>query len=280
MKTRKLTIIFCALAFVLILTLLSSLVFTVKLVTAYCYNSKDEQLIADMTAAGEDMRGRNIFTLSEKDNIARMEAALPAIKVVNIERKFPNIVQINFVKLIPVFAFAVGEDAYIAVDNGLMVCGPNLYRDRRDLNFDATVETFDPDPEAGILIPVTAAGAPVSPALRAPLALPGETQNSVLQNFVAAMNRLDYFEYDFLRLIVKMDVSRLEGEAGKLHLTMRKSDKKEQIDIEIWNSASRMQEKAQYAVTLYEKYLRSEIDLPSRAIKVYEDSRKIIHAAV
>lgn len=275
---RKLTIIFSTLVFVLILVILNSVVFTVSMVNAYCYNSKDETLIANVAASGAIMRGRNIFTLSEKKYAAPIEETLRGdIKVINIERKFPSIVWINFVKIIPVFAFLTEDGTYVTVDNDRVV--HRVGAGRSELNFDAAVEAFDTAAE-GILIPVTATGAPMSPVPGERLVLPAESQNAVFVNFVSALNRLDYYEYDFLHLIAKMDLGRVDGETGKLLLTMRRSEKKNAVDVEIWNSGSRLLEKARYAVTLYEKYMRDEIALPSNSIKVYEDSKQIIHAAV
>ena len=278
MKTRRLVIIFAALMFVLLLVVLGSVIFSVKNVNAHCFNDTSAELVQSVADSGGDMRGSNIFLMSAKKHAARIDGEVEGIKVINIERKFPNSVWIHFVKIVPIFAVQCEDGSYISVDNDLTVCETGL--DGQALRFGASVQAFDENPQ-GVLIPLKISGAPLSPAVKQPLALTGN-QNSVLSELVYALNRLDYIEYDFLRLIGAIDLSRTASESGKLFLTMRQSEVKNPgrpVQIEIWNSGAKLLNKMQYAVTLYEDYLRGDIDLTADSIKVYEDSKGIIHAA-
>jgi len=282
MKTRKLAVIFAALAFVLILIILNSVVFTVGSIHAYCYNANDGALNDAVVLSGGDMKGRNIFTLRVKGISAQIENDTPGVKVVNIERKFPGIVWINYVKVIPIFAFENLDGTYTTADNRLFI--DKLIVDGADIRLNATTDEVNEDPK-GVLIRVKASGAPVAPHRLEPVMLPGDVQNEVLAKLITALNRLDYREYDFLRFISEIDITRVGTDTGKIILTMRKSDaQKEQITIELWNSESRLLEKTQYAVTIYEMYLSGDPRISFSAgntIKVYEDKTKgIIYGAI
>ena len=103
MRNKRLLIIFCILLSLTLLIAVGSAIFSVKTVNAYCYNADDEQLLERVEKSKDKLIGKSIFALDENDIIAQIEDEIGGIKVVNIERLFPNRVSINFVKLFDYF---------------------------------------------------------------------------------------------------------------------------------------------------------------------------------
>lgn len=118
MRNKKLIVLFSILAFVTLLVVLSSVIFSVQTVYASCYNDDDEQL--DAIVASEEIngisRGKSMFMLSEKKVIEKVESSRSDVRVVNIERKFPNQVYINYVKIFEYIAFET-EDCVLYASN-------------------------------------------------------------------------------------------------------------------------------------------------------------------
>ena len=120
MRNKRLIILFCILFAITTLIVLSSAVFSVRSVYGYCANADDEGLcdrVANLEVNGIKT-GRSIFLLSEKKIAAAVEDKLPEVEVVNVERKFPDRVYINFRKLFPYYAIAAGEQTLLAGDGG------------------------------------------------------------------------------------------------------------------------------------------------------------------
>ncbi len=118
MRNKKLIVLFSILAFVTLLVVLSSVIFSVQTVYASCYNDDDEQLdaiVASHEVNGID-RGKSMFMLSEKKVIEKVESSRSDVRVVNIERKFPNQVYINYVKIFEYIAFET-EDCVLYASN-------------------------------------------------------------------------------------------------------------------------------------------------------------------
>ncbi len=116
MRNKKLIILLSILSFVTILVVLGSVLFSVQQITAYCYN--DDDVAVEMAVANTDnngiKRGRSIFLLNENEIIANVESKVNNIKVVNIERKFPNAVYINYVKIFDYIAYEFDGKVYYA----------------------------------------------------------------------------------------------------------------------------------------------------------------------
>jgi len=116
MRNKKLIILFSILAFVTLLVVLSSVIFSVQNVYASCYNDDNEQLdgiIASKEVNGIS-RGKSMFMLSEKKVIAEIEKNRSDVRVVNIERKFPNQVYINYVRIFEYLAFETDSSVLYA----------------------------------------------------------------------------------------------------------------------------------------------------------------------
>lgn len=118
MRNKKLIVLFSILLFVTLVVVLSSVIFSVQNVYAYCYNTYDD--VMDAKVASKEIngikRGRSIFMLNEKAIIEEVEDKLSDVKVINVERKFPNQVYINYVRIFPYLAVET-EDETLYVSN-------------------------------------------------------------------------------------------------------------------------------------------------------------------
>lgn len=116
MRNKKLIILLSILCFVTVLIVMGSVLFSVQQITAYCYN--DDDVAVEMAVANTDnngiKRGRSIFLLNENEVIANVESKVNNIKVINIERKFPNAVYINYVKIFDYLAYELDGKVYYA----------------------------------------------------------------------------------------------------------------------------------------------------------------------
>lgn len=113
MRNKKLAVLFAVLAVVTTLVVLSSVVFSVQSVYAHCYNADDE-LLDDSVASkevNEIRRGSSMFMLDEDKVIRHVEDRCSNVMVVNVERKFPNRVYINYVKVFPTLVLETEDRA-------------------------------------------------------------------------------------------------------------------------------------------------------------------------
>lgn len=123
MRNKKLIILFSILAFVTLLTVIGSVLFSVQSVYGSCYNLDDEitcERVADLSVNGID-KGKSVFLLNEKEIAASVEASVSDVRVINIERKFPNTVYINFVKVFPYLALETEGGALLVANDGKIV---------------------------------------------------------------------------------------------------------------------------------------------------------------
>jgi hypothetical protein len=281
---KKLTAIFSALVFISIIVLLDSMVFSVRRITARCYNDDDSGLEARVAAGSGIDLGQSIFFMSAAEAEAHIDSAFPEIKVLNVERTFPDSVRVNFIKLKEILAFADGNGGFITADNNLIAARTNV--PASELNFTATIAEFDAASVRNTPVKVTVTGVPVAPEPKRPLTLPSAVQAGILAEFVSALNRLDYREYDFSRLFVTADLTDTESETGALTLQTRSEDRGGGgVTIRIVAAARRLPEKLRYAVSVYEQHVRGTLPvsggkLPSDKIKIVENNNQIIYAVI
>lgn len=118
MRNKRLLIIFGILLSLTLLIAVGSAIFSIKTVDAYCYNADDEELIEKVEFCKEELIGKSIFALDEDQLIDEIQEEVGGIKVVNIERLFPNRVSINFVKLYDYFELAYNGYYYVCGIDG------------------------------------------------------------------------------------------------------------------------------------------------------------------
>ena len=120
MRNRKLIVLFSILAFLTLLVVLSSVIFSVQDVYASCYNDENEAY--DSAIASQEVngisKGKSIFLLNEQKAIETIEANYSDVKVINIERKFPNQIYINYVRIFPYIALETDDCVLYASNSG------------------------------------------------------------------------------------------------------------------------------------------------------------------
>ena len=121
MRNKKLIVIFSVLCALAVLIVLSSVLFSVQHVSAYCYNADDAALEQQVLDNNGIKRGKSIFTLNKKNVADKVESSVANIKVVNVEKKFPNRVFINYVKLFEYFEFSQNDEKYYISNSGDIV---------------------------------------------------------------------------------------------------------------------------------------------------------------
>lgn len=196
MRNKRLIILFCILFAVTTLIVLSSAVFSVRFVYAYCTNDDDQELceqVADFNV-NEIKTGRSIFLLSEKKIIETVESKMPQVEVINIERKFPDRVYINFRKLFPYYAIAAGEQTLLAGYDGKILS-----------------TTDDPDK----YIKFTALSAPTETSAGKTAFAADSTEGKFITKFTETMDKLQILEYTSLQkkmeIFESIDISRISS---------------------------------------------------------------------
>ncbi len=196
MRNKRLIILFCILFAVTTLIVLSSAVFSVRFVYAYCTNDDDQELceqVADFNV-NEIKTGRSIFLLSEKKIIETVESKMPQVEVINIERKFPDRVYINFRKLFPYYAIAAGEQTLLAGYDGKILS-----------------TTDDPDK----YIKFTALSAPTETSAGKTAFAADSTEGKFITKFTETIDKLQILEYTSLQkkmeIFESIDISRISS---------------------------------------------------------------------
>lgn len=134
MKSKKTLVLFLILCFLTILIIIGSVLFSVKTIVGYCYNDNDPDLVQQVidASSSELSTGTNIFLVNENDIIKKIESDVINVKVVNIERKFPSSVYINFYKIEEYFVVEHdGGYLYVSNDCKILRQSDNLTSERR-----------------------------------------------------------------------------------------------------------------------------------------------------
>ncbi len=108
MRNKKLIILFSVLLAITLLVVFNSVLFSVQHVDVYCANMEKSQYEADVLNSHKIRRGSSIFFVNKAKVTARVEKAVPGIRVLNIEKKFPNRIYINYIEV----------PAYVKVTSG------------------------------------------------------------------------------------------------------------------------------------------------------------------
>ena len=275
MKKRMMIILFSVLAFVVLIVALNSFVFSIKEVRADSYNSKDAQLETRVVEASGIKLYKNIITLNKNKAIQNIETEMAAdVKVINIERKFPNKVWIHFVKLIPILALETDGGDYVKCDNNLTIIETVP---ASELNFDMTVGEVDNLKGGGAspIVRVLIKGSVYKPTAKKPLELTDPDARDALRIIVDTINRLDYEEYDFVRLLKEIDLTKYDDTVPDIFLKMRDSGSKS-ITIKIQNGKKLLLQKVQHAISAYEQYLKGEKNIQGTMWTVFNNSKNQI----
>ena len=116
---------------VILAVIASAVVLAVVLGTLFSIGGVDVNTTNDITLSAEQKsniielsqikKGKNIFSIDEGIAISNIELNQPTLKVISIERKFPNKVVIYVTDRTPVFSCATGDGRYAILDRELKV---------------------------------------------------------------------------------------------------------------------------------------------------------------
>ena len=128
MRNKKLIVIFCILVGIALLVILDSVLFSVQKVTAYCHNDMDNVILDDgstlgqkVVLAGKVEMGKSIFLIDKDKIVKNVESKLPNVKVINIEKKFPDRITIHYASIKPTFSVEMEQGYYVCTNEGKVV---------------------------------------------------------------------------------------------------------------------------------------------------------------
>jgi|GEM_PF-1755265 len=190
MKSKKTFILFMIFCFLAVLIVIGSVLFSIKDVVGYCYNSDDEVVRAQVS--NSDIHGietgMNIFMLNENEVRDAVESKIPNVKVINVERKFPSSVYINYIVL----------EEYFQIQNG----GSRLYvsNDCEILRKEERSDEFD----NGHII-LYCGAKPSSTEVGSRVFSGNSTRYAVVSELMTAISRLGYYK-DIIDVIKLVDL--------------------------------------------------------------------------
>jgi hypothetical protein len=203
MDKRTVTIIvfFAVLA---VLLILGATVFVVRDVEV-SFASDDEKNVIDsqlITQSSGIESGKNIFALSEAKAVKSIEQAHPAIKVINIERKFPSTVVIHVTVRIPVVAVKIeGQTNFAMLDREMFVVqilsGEELLAREAQLGYELSLTNYE------------LKAAQVTVGQRVPEN--AKNENIIAQNIIAAYAKLNLVNRNFCDFISRIYITKEVG---------------------------------------------------------------------
>lgn len=134
MRNKRVIILFSIIAVIALTLILGGVIFSIDRVDVYFYNSDGDGETVERILSHANAKGQNIFFLDTdkiKNDIERDEK-LVNFRVVNIERKFPNIVYINTVEVFDYVEIKFTQDGaerYAVLDNTGRITKINTERD-------------------------------------------------------------------------------------------------------------------------------------------------------
>lgn len=118
MRNKKLIIVLIVITSITLLVVLNSVIFSVQNISAYCYNDSDAVLDSAVIENSGIKRGGSIFTLNKDKVMDSVSGGVHNVKVINIEKKFPNTVSINYVRIYEYLRIKKGDKYYFCSNDG------------------------------------------------------------------------------------------------------------------------------------------------------------------
>lgn len=121
MRNKKLIILFSVLLVVTLLIVFNSVLFSVQHVDVHCQNMQESQYSDRVKAAHKIKNGSSIFFIDKEEVIENIERDLGgAVRVLSVERVFPNRIYIDYVEVRPYLTVSDGIHRYY-LDNDMRV---------------------------------------------------------------------------------------------------------------------------------------------------------------
>ncbi|MGN0960894.1 MAG: cell division protein FtsQ/DivIB [Christensenellales bacterium] len=117
MKSKRLIVILCVLAFLTVLIVINSTLFTLQSVSVNWLTTKYElQSVKDYEIADEISKGQSIFLIKKDELSTKLEKDFPYLRVVSIETKFPNKLVIHSAERESLYAVKLSDTEYAILD--------------------------------------------------------------------------------------------------------------------------------------------------------------------
>lgn len=129
MRNKRLIILLSVLLSVTLLVLCNSVLFSVRHVSVHCINRETSRYESDILSHAAIKKGTGIFFVDKGKVTRRIESAVTNVRVLNVEKMFPNRICINFAEIVPYLRFAHDDGAglktyYISNDMRVMSVMP------------------------------------------------------------------------------------------------------------------------------------------------------------
>lgn len=117
MKNKKLIVFLSILAFLTVLIVLNSTLFTLQKININWLTTKYElDSIKDYEITDEIDKGESIFLVNKTNITSKLEKDYPYLRVVSIESKFPNKLVIHSAERESLFAVKLSDNEYAVID--------------------------------------------------------------------------------------------------------------------------------------------------------------------
>ncbi|MDE7394793.1 MAG: FtsQ-type POTRA domain-containing protein, partial [Clostridiales bacterium] len=205
MRNKKLIIFFSILCAVTLLVVFNSVLFSVRHVRVYCANVESSAFADKVLASHHIKRSESIFFVNKQKVAARVESSVPGVRVLNIEKKFPNRIYINYVEVKPYLRIFDGHNTYFC-GNDLRV----MYAEEGAKNLWSGAES-DPywsgiPAEKRHVINLLYKGDLKSTAVGSIVSFSDSTTAAIVTGVFSALERLGYYE-SVMELFTEIDVS-------------------------------------------------------------------------
>ncbi|MBQ7351670.1 MAG: FtsQ-type POTRA domain-containing protein [Clostridia bacterium] len=117
MKNKRLIVLLSVLAFITVLVVINSTLFTLQNISINWLTTKSElQKFKDYDLVGDIHKGQSIFLLDKSEMSANLEKEFPYLNVVSIETKFPNKIVVHSAERESLYAVCLSSDTYAILD--------------------------------------------------------------------------------------------------------------------------------------------------------------------
>lgn len=256
MKNKRLIIILSVFAFLVLIAVLCSTVFTVKTVSLNWLTTKVTITESDEFFANSVEKGESVFLVDKESIIDKLEKNNPYLKVVSVEVKFPNKLVIHVAERQELYSLKIKDNKHAIMDADCKVLR---------IISDSELNNIEVKP-----IPVTLNGYTLDERNLAvsQIANLGWARN-VLTDFSVALYSCGYQDIDAKnnieslkvdvsgyqnKVVVKMDYQDVNGDGG--------------VEVEIQDVSKKLIEKTMYAINIYDNQL-SEQQRTAGKIVVY-----------
>ena len=117
MKNKRLIVILSVLAFLTVLIVINSTLFTLQGISMNWLTSKYMlQDIKDYEIAEDIKLGQSIFLLNKDEIAKKLEKSNPYLRVIQLETKFPNKLVVHCAERESLYAIKISSNEYVVLD--------------------------------------------------------------------------------------------------------------------------------------------------------------------